>query len=143
MTELNQEPDPALTEALDHAAGPGAQPERAEAAEASPAADVAWPALPSQRSAAGHRPRADQTPDHEAPDYEAQGHEPEGAEAPAQDPAVSAVLDRLAAVRLTPVSGHGELYADMHDSLLEALNEDVASRTGVAHRIHAARDGGS
>ncbi|MGO4806789.1 hypothetical protein AB4089_16870 [Arthrobacter sp. 2MCAF15] len=60
-----------------------------------------------------------------------------------QDPAVSAVLDRLAAVRQAPVSGHGEVYAGMHDALLEALNEDVAGHAGAARRIHAAGDGGS
>jgi hypothetical protein len=64
-------------------------------------------------------------------------------QAQGQDPAVSAVLDRLAAVRLTPVSGHGEVYAGMHDALLEALNEDVASHAGAARRIHAAGDGGA
>jgi hypothetical protein len=31
----------------------------------------------------------------------------------------------------------------MHDALLEALNEDVASQAGVAHRIHAAGNGGA
>ena len=64
-------------------------------------------------------------------------------QAPVQDPAVSAVLERLAAVQLTPASGHGEVYAGMHDALLEALNEDVASHAGVARRIHAAGDGGA
>ncbi len=97
-------------------------------------ADVAWPALPSQHfSVEGHEAQAQQP----------QGHESPGAEAPTQDPAISAVLDRLAAVRLTPVSGHGELYAGMHDALLEALNEDVASHAGLALRIHAAGDGES
>ncbi|MFF2244062.1 hypothetical protein ACFVTM_07750 [Arthrobacter sp. NPDC058130] len=60
-----------------------------------------------------------------------------------QDPAVSAVLNRLAAVQQAPVSGHGEVYAGMHDALLEALNEDVAAPSGLARRIHAAGDGGS
>ena len=59
------------------------------------------------------------------------------------DPAVNAVLDRLGAVRQMPVSGHGEVYAGMHDALLEALNEDVAGHAGVARRIHAAGNGGS
>ena len=140
MTELNQDSNPALNlalnQALDHASGPGAQLEHAEAAEPSPEADVAWPALPSQRHREGQ-----QAPGHVAQAQHAQGHESQGAEAPSQDPAVSAVLDRLAAVRLTPVSGHGELYAGMHDALLEALNEDVASHAGLARRIHAAGDG--
>lgn len=57
-----------------------------------------------------------------------------------QDPAIRAVLDRLADVRLTPVAGHGDVYAEIHDALLEALNEDVASHPGAARRIHAAGD---
>ena len=43
--------------------------------------------------------------------------------------------------RQLPVSGHGEVYAGMHDALLEALNEDVAGHAGVARRIHAAGNG--
>ena len=87
-------------------------------------ADVAWPDLPSQLLPA------------DGPGPGAHGQQ-------VQDPAVSAVLDRLAAVRQTPVSGHGEVYAGMHDALLEALNEDVAGHAGVARRIHAAGDGES
>lgn len=85
-------------------------------------ADVAWPDLPSQLLPADE-------PGSQGPQV--------------QDQAVSAVLDRLAAVRQTPVSGHGEVYAGMHDALLEALNEDVAGHAGVARRIHAAGDGES
>ena len=81
------------------------------------AAGVAWPDLPSRG---------------------AQGQQAQG-----QDPAVSAVLDRLSALQQTPVSGHGEVYAGMHDALLEALNEDVAGPASMARRIHAAGDGGS
>jgi hypothetical protein len=116
MTELNQEPN--------------AEPDPADAASAlPPAADVAWPALPSRRgSGAEHEPQDD---------------EPQGARAPIQDKAVSAVLDRLTALEQAPVSEHGELYAGMHDALLEALNEDVASHAGPARRVHAAGDGGS
>jgi hypothetical protein len=120
MTELNQEP---RTEpSVDPEPLPREQLDHAsgpggppEAAEEAPAvaAGVDWPALQAQGQAHG------------------------------QDPAVSAVLDRLAAVRLTPVSGHGEVYAGMHDALLEALNEDVASHAGLARRIHAAGDGGA
>jgi hypothetical protein len=95
------------------------------------AADVAWPDLPSRQASAEPSGQAEQ-------DQQAQGHQ-----AHVQDPAVSAVLDRLAAVRQTPVNEHGEVYAGMHDALLEALNEDVASHAGVARRIHAAGDGDS
>jgi len=116
MTELNQEPhtEPSVEpEPLPHEAQ-----DHASGPEARPeAAEEAAP------PAAGV----------DWPAVQAQG----------QDPAVSAVLGRLAAVRLTPVSGHGEVYAGMHDALLEALNEDVASHAGMAHRIHAGGDGGA
>jgi hypothetical protein len=124
MTELNPASIPA----------PNQQPAEAEAP--SLAADVAWPDLPSQQRSAelsGHGAQ-----EQHAQEQQAHGHEPQ-----VQDPAVSAVLDRLADVRQTPVSGHGEVYAGMHDALLEALNEDVAGPAGVARRIHAAGDGGS
>jgi hypothetical protein len=77
------------------------------------------------------------------PRHETHGLAAQEQQAQVQDPAVSAVLDRLAAVRQTPVSEHGEVYASMHDALLEALNEDVAGPAGVARRIHAAGDAGS
>ena len=104
--------------------GPDQLPAEAEAPSLS--ADVAWPDLPSQQLSSGPS-----------------GLQAHVQQAPGQDPAVSAVLDRLAAVRQTPVSEHGEVYAGMHDALLEALNEDVAGQAGVARRIHAAADGGS
>jgi len=107
MSELHQERDQASNE----------QPAEAP----TPAADVAWPELPSQQLPA-----------------ELSGHA-----AAVLDPAVNAVLDRLGAVRQMPVSGHGEVYAGMHDALLEALNEDVTGHAGVARRIHAAGNGGS
>lgn len=113
MTEPNQEPNPALNPALNQV--PHQLPAESEAP--SLAADVAWPDLPSRA---------------------AQGQQAHG-----QDPAVSAVLDGLSALQQTPVSGHGEVYAGMHDALLEALNEDVAGPASVARRIHAAGDGGS
>lgn len=133
MTEPNHEPSPG-TDQTDQDSGRGARPADAAAAAQSLAADVAWPVLPSQLRTVEERGREMQG--HEA-------HEAHGARTPVQDPAVSAVLDRLAALQQTPVSGHGELYAGMHDALLEALNEDVASPAGLARRIHAAGDGES
>lgn len=42
------------------------------------------------------------------------------------DPAVEALLVRLAGLPELPVADHGELYAGLHDELAAALNEDVA-----------------
>lgn len=120
MTELNQESNSAPNLALNQA------PNELPAEPPSLAADVAWPDLPSQRLSA-----------------EPSGHAAQEQQGQVQDAAVSAVLDRLEAVRQMPVSGHGEVYAGMHDALLEALNEDVAGPADVARRIHAAGDGGS
>ena len=125
MTELNQLPESALNQA------PSQLPAEAEAEAPSLAADIAWPDLPSRQLSA------------EPSGHAAQGQQSQGQQAHVQDPDVSAVLDRLAALRQTPVSEHGEVYAGMHDALLEALNEDVAGPAGVARRIHAAGDGGS
>jgi hypothetical protein len=46
------------------------------------------------------------------------------AEADVADPAVLAILDRVREVPGLPVSEHPAAYADMHDALLEALNEE-------------------
>ncbi len=121
MTELNQEPNPALNQTSN----------QLQSEAPSLAADVAWPELPSQQLSA------------EPSVHAALQQQIQGQPAHVQDPAVSAVLDRLAALRQTPVSEHGEVYAGMHDALLEALNEDVAGPASVARRIHAAGDGGS
>jgi hypothetical protein len=61
-------------------------------------AGVSWPSLPS---------------------------EPATQSSAAQDPAISSLLDRLGALPGMPVSGHGAVYAGLHDDLMEALNEDV------------------
>ena len=45
-------------------------------------------------------------------------------EARVADPAVLAILDRVREVPGLPVSEHPAAYADMHDALLEALNEE-------------------
>ncbi|MDQ0617860.1 hypothetical protein [Arthrobacter globiformis] len=46
------------------------------------------------------------------------------ADAGIADPAVLAILDRVRQVPGLPVSEHPAAYADMHDALLEALNEE-------------------
>jgi hypothetical protein len=52
-------------------------------------------------------------------------------DAAAQDPAVSALLERLGALPELPVAGHGEVYAGLHDDLMAALNEDVSGQADV------------
>ena len=69
------------------------------------AAQVTWPAAPA-------------TPAE---------HEEAPANADSQDPAVDALLDRLADLHDLPVAHHGEVYAGLHDDLLAALNETVAT----------------
>ena len=46
------------------------------------------------------------------------------ADASIADPAVLAILERVREVPGLPVSEHPAAYADMHDVLLEALNEE-------------------
>ena len=46
------------------------------------------------------------------------------ADAGIADPAVLAILERVREVPGLPVSEHPAAYADMHDALLEALNEE-------------------
>ena len=65
-----------------------------------------------------------------------------------RDPAVDALLERLGTLASTPVSGHGEAYAALHDGLLEALNEDVAGQapagqTTAAQTHDSSRDRGT
>lgn len=83
---------------------PEAEAQEPEAPE--PEAAVAWPALPSEQS----------------------GDSQDGTQDGTQDAAVDALLERLGALPSTPVSGHGEAYAALHDDLAEALNEDVAGQ---------------
>ncbi|MET3921783.1 hypothetical protein [Arthrobacter sp. UYEF20] len=47
-------------------------------------------------------------------------------DAAAQDPDVDALLERLGTLPGLPVAVHGEVYAGLHDDLMEALNEDVS-----------------
>lgn len=48
------------------------------------------------------------------------------------DPGMAALLGRLDEVPGLPVADHNSVYTEVHDALLEALNEDAASRTGDA-----------
>lgn len=78
--------------------------------EAAP--EVAWPELPLSG-----------TEDSEAT----------GSGSAASDGAVQAVLRRVRDLPGLPVSEHHAAYADMHDALLEALNEDPSSAASQGH----------
>lgn len=57
--------------------------------------------------------------------------------AAASDAAVEVLLERLGALPSTPVSQHGGIYGNLHDDLMDALNEDVTGQlnsTGDAAR---------
>ena len=60
-------------------------------------------------------------------------------EAPAAtgDEPVDAALLRLREISLDPVTGHSEVYAELHDSLLAALNAEPDS---PAHAMALGRD---
>jgi hypothetical protein len=49
----------------------------------------------------------------------------------APDHTVQAILERVRQIPELPVSGHPAAYAEMHDSLLAALNEDTSAGTGA------------
>ena len=48
--------------------------------------------------------------------------------AAARDAAVDVLLERLGALPSTPVSRHSDIYGNLHDDLMEALNEDVTGQ---------------
>ena len=73
------------------------------------APDVAWPELPLS----------------EADDTEATVPDSAPSGSAASDHTVQAVLRRVRDIPGLPVSEHPAAYADMHDALLEALNEDT------------------
>lgn len=87
--------------------------------EAAP--DVAWPELPLAEAEDSEAA----LPDSDRFDSAASG-------SPASDSAVHAVLRRVRDVPGLPVSEHPAAYTDMHDALLEALNEDTSSGSGAA-----------
>jgi hypothetical protein len=45
---------------------------------------------------------------------------------------VDALLERLGGLAELPVSGHGEIYAALHDDLMEALNEHTPGPNDAA-----------
>ena len=49
----------------------------------------------------------------------------------AADDTVRAILETVRQVPALPVSGHPAAYAEMHESLLAALNEDTPAGTGA------------
>lgn len=89
------------------------EPESVEPETDETPAGVSWPSLLSELPEATSREQG--TPD-------------AATRSPAtQDPAISSLLERLGALPGMPVAGHGEVYAGLHDDLMEALNEDVAT----------------
>lgn len=85
--------------------------------EAAP--DVAWP-----------EPPLSEAEEAAVPDSDPSGCTASGSAA--SDSAVQAVLQRVRDVPGLPVSEHPAAYTDMHDALLEALNEDTSSGSGAA-----------
>ncbi|MET4097627.1 hypothetical protein [Arthrobacter sp. UYCu712] len=53
-------------------------------------------------------------------------------ETAAGDSDVDALLGRLGALPGLPVTAHGDVYAGLHDDLMEALNEDVTGHEATA-----------
>ncbi|MBT2532889.1 hypothetical protein J7E83_12300 [Arthrobacter sp. ISL-48] len=46
------------------------------------------------------------------------------------DPSVAAIVASLESVKAMPVAGHEAIYGELHDALLESLNEDAPSGNG-------------
>lgn len=94
------------------------EPNHNALAEAAP--EVAWPELP---------PSEAEDSEATVPDSEPSGST--AADGTASDSTVQAVLRRVRDVPGLPVSEHPAAYTDMHDALLEALNEDTSSAPGA------------
>jgi len=77
-------------------------------------AGISWPSLPSEPAAQTSAAQTSAAQTSAAQD------------SLGQDPAVRSLLERLGALPGRPVAGHGEVYAGLHDELLDALNEDVS-----------------
>jgi hypothetical protein len=68
-------------------------------------------------------------------EHEAAQPTPEWPETPAEDigdPSVEAIAATLDGVRTRPVAEHEGIYGELHDALLESLNEDAPSGNGGA-----------
>jgi hypothetical protein len=87
-------------------------------------AGVSWPPLPSEPATQTSATQTSATQTSAAQTSAAQDSAAQNSLG--QDPAVSSLLERLGALPGRPVAGHGEVYAGLHDELLEALNEDVS-----------------
>ena len=57
---------------------------------------------------------------------------PGTADAGVGDPSVDAALAALDGLQTKPVADHEALYAELHDALLESLNEEPAAGNGGA-----------
>ncbi|MEC5180971.1 hypothetical protein [Arthrobacter sp. CG_A4] len=93
---------------------PGTNPERRTASESDPVAPEELPEEPPED--AGEL----------RPDWP-----PLPAGAAARDATVDALLERLGGLPGQPVAVHGEVYAGLHDDLMEALNDDVTGPTAA------------
>jgi hypothetical protein len=68
-------------------------------------------------------------------EHEAAQPTPEWPEKPAEDigdPSVEAIVATLDGLRTLPVAEHESVYGELHDALLESLNEDAPSGNGGA-----------
>lgn len=57
---------------------------------------------------------------------------PDTADAEVGDPSVHAALAGLDGLHATPVADHEAIYGELHDALLESLNEEPAAGNGGA-----------
>lgn len=57
---------------------------------------------------------------------------PETADTETGDPSVDAVLAALNGLQAEPVADHEAVYSELHDALLETLNEEPAAGNGEA-----------
>ena len=57
---------------------------------------------------------------------------PDTADAEVGDPSVDAALAGLDGLHATPVADHEAIYGELHDALLESLNEEPAAGNGGA-----------